>query len=123
MCPALQEEKHCHSPIDQLRWSDGFRFRGNDGGGGTEGSGVVALRVGPKCEKPRRPSGLRGFLCGLDDLLALQQLQHLLRGGVGLGEHGLRGLLKHLRAAQCGGFRSEIRIHDPRARRRRVFRH
>lgn len=41
-----------------------------------------------------------------------QQGQHALWQLVGLGHHGSAGLLQNLRAAQIGGFRSEVSIHD-----------
>src|SRR5690606_9411617 len=53
--------------------------------------------------------------------LALQQLQNILRFGVGLGQYRQACLLQHPGSGQFGGFRGEIRVLNPGAGCRQVF--
>ncbi len=48
--------------------------------------------------------------------LALEQAQHVLWQGVGLGQHGRAGLLQNLGAGQVGGLGGAVGIHDAAAR-------
>ena len=50
-----------------------------------------------------------------------KQLQHLLRQLVGLSHHRVASLLQDVGAAEVGGFRREVGIHDAAAGRALVF--
>src|SRR5690554_2967594 len=50
-----------------------------------------------------------------------EQAQHVLRQGIGLGEHRGAGLLQNLRAGQVGGLGRKVSIENPAARGREVL--
>src|SRR5690554_5007939 len=50
-----------------------------------------------------------------------EQAQHVLRQGVGLGEHRSAGLLQNLRAGQVSGLGRKVGIENPAARSREVL--
>ena len=66
----------------------------------------AAKQKGPRCG---------GLSCSWQCVLALQQAQHTLLGGIRLCQHRHRCLLQDLRLGEVGAFRREVGVLNTRA--------